>query len=59
MSEQQDFDALIAGLPTKAEELFSHWSTERKAEWVRHVTEHANSIRTELDLNRALEYLRA
>ncbi len=61
MTEQQEFDALIAGLPTKAEELFTHWSPERKAEWVQHVSERAQDYRVRLDdgMRKALEYLRA
>lgn len=59
MTEQQEFDTLIAGLPAKADELFTHWTPERKVEWVEHVTERANYYRTQLDMRRALEYLRA
>jgi len=61
MTDQQEFDNLIAGLSAKAEELFDFWTPERKAEWVRHVTEQANNFRTNLDdgLHKALEYLRA
>ncbi len=59
MTDQQEFDSLIAGLLAKAERLF-HWqSPAERAAWVRHVTEHAVSIRENVSMDKALEYLRA
>jgi hypothetical protein len=59
MTDQQEFDTLIAGLPAKAERLFPHFTPDHRQDWVTHVTTQARYYREHLDLRRALEYLRA